>query len=125
MLKSNITDLFGWGIILWFIGYILGIVFFMFISPSLIGWAILPFGVAITLWVLICKIKTKPFSFYFLIASSWLIISVFLDYLFIFILLKPADGYYKPDVYIYYLLTFLLPISVGFYKNHKLADTKK
>ena len=31
-------------------------------------------------------------------------------------LFKPADGYYKPDVYLYYAITFVLPIVVGWWK---------
>jgi hypothetical protein len=41
-----------------------------------------------------------------------------LDYLFIVKLFKSAD-YYKPDVYVYYVLTFILPIAVGWYKKSK------
>jgi hypothetical protein len=38
-----------------------------------------------------------------------------LDYLFI-VLLLGASNYYKPDVYLYYALTFLLPLAVGWYR---------
>ncbi|HEX7041966.1 MAG TPA: hypothetical protein VF189_01840 [Patescibacteria group bacterium] len=117
MLKSKIIALFVWGIILWLIGYILGIIFFMFIPQSLIGWIILPFGIAITLYVLIKKIKTTNFNYYLLLAFVWTIIAILLDYIFIVKFLKPTDGYYKFDVYIYYLLTFMLPIIVGFCKR--------
>jgi hypothetical protein len=30
---------------------------------------------------------------------------------------KPADGYYKLDVYLYYILTFALPLIVGWRKS--------
>jgi hypothetical protein len=30
--------------------------------------------------------------------------------------IKPADGYYKLDVFIYYALTLLVPLAVGWWK---------
>lgn len=44
--------------------------------------------------------------------------AVLLDYLFIVKMFKSAD-YYKPDVYVYYALTLLLPIAVGWYKKFR------
>ncbi len=35
------------------------------------------------------------------------------DYLFIVKALKPADGYYKPDVYLYYAPTLAIPLFAG------------
>jgi len=37
--------------------------------------------------------------------------------LFIVKAFKPADGYYKLDVYLYYALTFALPLIVGWRKK--------
>ena len=36
-----------------------------------------------------------------------------------------ADGYYKPDVYIYYFLTFAIPLIAGYYKTKKGQDGSK
>jgi len=47
----------------------------------------------------------------------WTIIAVVFDYIFIVKLLKPLDFYYKLDVYLYYSLTFILPILVGWRKT--------
>jgi hypothetical protein len=104
-----------WGFILWLIGYILGFIFFAFIPKDLIGWYILPIGVVITLWILFKKIARKEFTCYFGIAIFWTLIAAVFDYLFIVKLLN-SSNYYKLDVYIYYLLTFLLPIFVGYYR---------
>jgi hypothetical protein len=120
--KRKLNDFLGWGLLLWFIGYLLGIIFFMFIPHSLIGWAIMPIGTVITLWVLFKKIKSKSFIYYLQIAITWTLIAVILDYLFIVKMLKPADGYYKLDVYIYYFLTFAIPAAVGWFKHR---DIKK
>ncbi|HKW00136.1 MAG TPA: hypothetical protein VJN96_09935 [Vicinamibacterales bacterium] len=43
----------------------------------------------------------------------WLLIAVAGDYLFIVKAFKPPDGYYKLDVYLYYALTFAIPLFAG------------
>lgn len=113
MTKQLMKDAIMWGFILWLIGYILGIVFFMILPPALIGWVITPLGILITLWVLFKKIKPQPFHNYVLIAGVWTLIAIVCDYFLLVQVFKPADGYYKLDVYIYYAVTFLLPLLVG------------
>ncbi|MGE5624192.1 MAG: hypothetical protein ACM3ZT_01435 [Bacillota bacterium] len=49
----------------------------------------------------------------------WTALAVALDYLLIVKLLKPTDGYYKPDVYLYYALTFLLPLLAFGWKTRR------
>ena len=110
-------DTFGWGFVLWFIGYLLGILLFMFVPPSLLGWIIMPVGMLIALWVLIKKVKRESFRHYVHIAIVWTAIAIVFDYAFLVMLFKPADGYYKLDVYIYYVLTFILPIAVSWRKK--------
>jgi hypothetical protein len=117
MNKQLLKDTLGWGIGLWFIGYVLGFVFFFMLPPALIGWAIMPIGILITLWVLLKKVKSVTFNQYFVIAVVWTLIAVVFDYAFIVKLLKPVGGYYKPDVYLYYALTFLMPLVVGWRKS--------
>lgn len=107
----------GWGFLLWLIGYVLGIALFAVVPPAMLGWVIMPIGTLITLWVLFRKIKRTSLQDYLLIALSWTLIAIVCDYLFLVMLIKPADGYYKPDVYLYYALTFLLPVIVGWYKK--------
>jgi len=117
MTKQLIKDGFGWGIGLWAIGYILGIVLFMAVPPALLGWVIMPIGIVITLWVLLKKIKATSFNYYFLLAIIWTLIAIVFDYFFLVKVFKPADGYYKLDVYLYYLVTFALPLVVGWRKK--------
>lgn len=114
---SLYKDMFRWGIGLWLIGYILGFLLFAFLPAALIGWVIMPIGVLITLWVVLKKIKSESFRHYVLVAIAWTIIAIVFDYLFLVVLLEPADGYYKLDVYMYYALTFILPLTVGWYKT--------
>lgn len=106
-------DTFGWGFVLWLIGYILGIVIFMIVPSSLVGWIIMPIGIALALWVLLKKVKGRSFQYYLHIAIIWTLIAVVFDYFFLVRLFKPADGYYKLDVYLYYFITFILPLLVG------------
>ena len=117
MNKSFYKDALGWGFALWLIGYVLGMVLFAFVPPSLLGWTIMPIGILITLWVLLKKIKSESFQYYILLAIVWMAIAIVFDYLFLVTLLKPADGYYKLDVYLYYALTLILPSAVGWYKT--------
>lgn len=107
-----------WGFMLWLFGYILGFIFFAFVPKDMIGWYILPFGVAVTLYVLFKKIKRDSFGCYIILGLVWTIMAIILDYLSIVRLLNSPD-YYKPDVYLYYALTWLMPIMVGGYKKSK------
>lgn len=117
--KQVYKDTLAWGFLLWLFGYLLGIIFFFVMPKSIIGWMIAPIAVIVTLWVLIKKIKSVSVSYYFLIAIIWTLIAVVLDYFLIVKTFKPEDGYYKPDVYLYYSLTFILPLLVGWWKKDK------
>ncbi|HCW09057.1 MAG TPA: hypothetical protein DGG95_17000 [Cytophagales bacterium] len=118
--KSFFKDTLGWGFLLWLLGYVLGIVFFMIMPAHMIGWVITPIATIITLWVLIKKIESTSFQYYLIIGVTWLILAAVLDYFFIVKAFHPQDGYYKPDVFLYYSLTFCLPLAVAFWKQRKL-----
>ena len=122
MSKQFIKDALGWGFLLWLIGYISGFVLFAFVPASLIGWVIMPIGIAITLWVLFKKIKGATLKYYLSIAVVWMAIAIVFDFFFLVKMLKPIDGYYKLDVYFYYALTLLLPILAG---KRKIANKSK
>ena len=114
-----------WGFILWLFGYILGFVFFALVPKDVLGWYIMPFGIAFTLWVLFKKIRREEFGCYIGLGVIWTIMAVVLDYVFLVKLLNAVD-YYKIDVYIYYTITLLLPIVIGWYKikNKKVESVK-
>lgn len=120
MNKKILKDALGWGFVLWLIGYILGIVLFMVVPVALIGWFITPIGIIITLWVLNKKIRAKRFKYFLKIGVIWTILAIVLDYVFIVMMFAPEDGYYKPDVYLYYLLTLALPLLMGWIKTRNL-----
>lgn len=117
MNKQFVKDAFGWGLALWLIGYVLGIVLFAFVPTNIIGWIIMPIGVAITLWIAFRKVKGNTIWYYCLVALVWTLIAVIGDYLFIVKAFRPADGYYKPDVYLYYALTLAIPFVAGWKKT--------
>jgi len=119
MTKNFLKDSLGWGFVLWLIGYVLGVIFFAIVSPSMIGWVIMPIGIIIMLWVLLKKVGGDSFQYYVMLAVIWTVIAVVFDYLFIVKAFKPADGYYKPDVYLYYALTFIVPLLIGWWKKSK------
>ena len=121
MKKTIVRDALGWGFILWFIGYALGIIFFMIAPSGMIGWLIMPIGILITLWVLIKKIHGDTFGYYVLIATVWTLLAIIFDYFFLVKVFKPADGYYKIDVYLYYVITFVLPLTVGWRKRNTVS----
>jgi uncharacterized membrane protein len=113
MNRQLVKDAFGWGFVLWSIGYILGIALFFVVPQSLIGWVITPIAFAITLSVLLRRVKGDSLRDYAIVAMVWTIMAIALDYLLIVKAFNPPDGYYKLDVYLYYGLTFLLPLIVG------------
>jgi hypothetical protein len=119
MNKQLLKDSLGWGFILWLIGYVLGIILFFVLPPSIMGWVIMPIGILITVWVLLKKVKGDTFWYFLILAIVWTVIAVAFDYLFIVKALSPAGGYYKLDVYFYYALTFMIPLTFGWWKKAK------
>lgn len=124
MNRQLLKDSFGWGFILWLIGYVLGIVLFSVLPSSLIGWVIMPIGLVITLWVLIKRVKVGPLRHFVILAVVWTVIAVVFDYVFIVKAFNPPDGYYKLDVYLYYMLTFATPLAVGWWKTSR-SNTRR
>ncbi len=122
MSKKIIIDTVGWGVVFWIIGYLLGIVLFFLIPPSLLGWVIMPIGITITLWVLLKRIKSNSLQYYLILGVVWAIIAIVLDYFLLVKVFNPLDGYYKLDVYIYYFITLLLPPIVGWIKILRRQD---
>ncbi len=111
-----------WGFILWLVGYVSGIVLFFVVSKDYIGWIITPFATVFTTWVLVKKIKRSKFISYIGLASIWVIMAITLDYLFLVKLFGTGVGYYKTDVILYYLLTFALPVVIGYWKSKNVSS---
>lgn len=109
-------DALVWGFALWLIGYVLGILLFAVVPANMIGWAIMPIGIFVALWILFTRVKGDSLRYYLLVAIVWTVLAIVCDYFLLVKLFKPTDGYYKLDVYLYYAITFVLPIAVGWWK---------
>jgi hypothetical protein len=69
----------GWGLFLWLVGYVLGIALFALAPLVIIGWIIMPIGVAITLWVLVTRIHAESLEYYAVLSVVWTALAVVFD----------------------------------------------
>lgn len=123
--KEKVTSMLLWGFMLWLVGYIAGILLFFIVPKDYIGWILSPFATLLTVWVLMKKIKRPELMCYFGLGLIWTIMAIVLDYIFLVSLFKTGASYYKPDVYLYYALTFILPVLVGYWKFRKKSNKEK
>jgi hypothetical protein len=63
------------------------------------------------------RVRANRLGHYVVLAHVWTLIAVVCDYIFIVKAFSPADGYYKLDVFLYYVLTFTIPLLVGWWKT--------
>jgi hypothetical protein len=70
-----------------------------------------PVTILITWWGF--RARNLALRYYALVGLAWTVIAVVLDFLFIVRLFQAS--YYGPDVFVYYVLTFLIPVGVGLY----------
>ena len=123
--KEKVKNMVFWGFVLWLFGYIAGIILFFVVPKAYIGLVITPIATLFTIWVLMKKVKRPELLCYFGTGLIWTIMAVVLDYIFLVTLLKTGSAYYKPDVFLYYTLTFILPILVGYWKyKHKSPNAE-
>jgi hypothetical protein len=115
-MKQWIKDTAGLGIALWLIGYLASLVLFFTPYAATMGWILIavftPVTIAITWWWF-RKREHLPLQYFAGVGVAWMLIAVVLDYLFIVLLFQAT--YYGPDVFVYYALTFLIPVGVGLY----------
>lgn len=114
-MKEWIEDTLGLGAILWLIGYLASIGLFFTSVAENMGWIITavftPITIVITwLWF---RRRDLPLSYFVKVGVIWTVIAIILDYLFIVRLFQAA--YYEIDVFVYYALTFLIPVGVGLF----------
>ena len=118
-MQQWIKDTGGLGIVFWLIGYLASLVLFFSPFAESMGWILLilctPVTFIITWWWF--RSRTLRLSYYMLVGIAWTAIAIVFDYLFIVLLLNAL--YYGVDVFIYYALTFLIPVSVGLYLTHR------
>lgn len=117
-MKQLIKDTAGLGTALWLIGYLASLVLFFTPYASAMGWILLavftPVTVVIVLWWF-RKRERLPLQYYAGVGVAWMLIAIVLDYLFIVLLFHA--NYYGTDVFVYYAVTFIIPVGVGMYLN--------
>jgi len=105
------------GTALWLFGYLLSLLLFFSPLAAAMGWILLavctPVTIAAAWWWF--RARDLPLAYYAKVGAAWLVIAVVLDYLFIVMLLSAV--YYGPDVFVYYVLTFAIPVGVGWNLN--------
>lgn len=115
IMKEWIKDMCGLGICIWLIGYLTSIVLFFSPYASMMGWIITPvftpITIAIAWWWF--RMRNLVLTYFIIVGVAWTLIAVVLDYLFIVQLFQST--YYSLDVFLYYILTFLIPVGVGYY----------
>jgi hypothetical protein len=115
-MKQWIKDTAGLGTALWLIGYLASLALFFTPFAGIMGWILLaiftPVTIAITWWWF-RKRERLSLQYYAGVGVAWVLIAVVLDYLFIVLLFQAT--YYGVDVFVYYAVTFLIPMGVGLY----------
>jgi hypothetical protein len=114
-MKQWIKDTAGLGTGLWLIGYLSSLVLFFSPFAGIMGWVLLavftPVTIAVAWWWF--SARDLAIAYYAGVGIAWTVIAVVLDYLFIVLLFQAT--YYGSDVFVYYALTFLIPVGVGLY----------
>jgi hypothetical protein len=115
-MKQWIKDTAGLGIVLWLIGYLASLALFFSPLAGIMGWILLAIFTPVTIaisWWWFRKREHLPVQYYAGVGVAWVMFAAVLDYLFIVLLFQAA--YYGPDVFVYYAVTFLIPVGVGLY----------
>ena len=113
-----IKDTAGLGTVLWLIGYLASLALFFSPFAGYMGWVLIAIFTPVTIviaWWWFRQRERLPLGYYAGVGFAWVLIAVVLDYLFIVLLFQAT--YYGPDVFVYYALTFLIPVGVGLYLN--------
>lgn len=117
-MKQLIKDTAGLGAALWLIGYLASLVLFFSPCAGVMGWILIAFFTPVTIvivWWWFRKRERLPVQYYASVGVAWMLIAIVLDYLFIVLLFNAH--YYGIDVFVYYTVTFLIPVGVGLYLN--------
>ena len=119
-IKSRMIDVFVFGILIWLIGYIASLILFPIVPNNLLGWILCIIFTPITFLIAYLRFKNRKLKLfcYFMTGVLWALIAVIFDYLFIVKLFNPIN-YYKPDVFVYYTITFLIPLVIGLTKRKR------
>jgi hypothetical protein len=109
-----IVDSIGLGLALWLAGYLSSLILYFVLPKDVLGWVLFVVFLPVTLYVAYWRFHGRELSTGYLlsVAASWTLIAVVFDYVFIVMMLN-AQGYYAADVFLYYAVTFLIPLAIG------------
>jgi hypothetical protein len=122
-MKQWIKDTAGLGTALWLIGYLASLVLFFTPLAGSMGWILLAIFTPLTIviaWWWFRQRQPLPLQYYAGVGAAWVLIAVVFDYLFIVLMFQAT--YYGTDVFVYYTLTFLIPVGVGLYLKRNRID---
>ena len=120
--KEKLIDTLGLGFILWLMGYLFSIGLYFYLPPGVLGWVLYVIFTPLTVDIAYWRFHKRRLTLghYFTVAVSWTLIAVIFDYLFI-VKLFNSQNYYAPDVFLYYITTFLIPLGIGSKYSEKKA----
>jgi hypothetical protein len=112
--RRSLLGTMSWGLARRVVGYALAMVAFAFVPSDRIGWLILPVLIPLTFILAYKRLARADLrsSHYLLVAVAWLGLAVVLDYVLV-VRAFNVSGYYDADVVIYYFVTFIAPLVVG------------
>ena len=125
-MKQLIKDTAGIGTGLWLIGYIASLILFFSPYAGIMGWILLAIFTPVTLvivWWWFRKRARLPLQYFAGVGVSWVLIAVVFDYLFIVLLFQA--NYYGIDVFVYYAVTFFIPLGIGLFLNQSAPAGKQ
>jgi hypothetical protein len=116
-MQTIAKDTAGLGILLWLIGYIASLLLFMSPLAGIMGWILIAVFTPVSVLIVWRWFTGRdlPLAYYAGLGIAWTAIAVVFDYLFIVLLFSAT--YYGPDVFVYYAITFLIPVGIGFWKQ--------
>lgn len=118
--KKRRVDVFVFGILLWVMGFVGSLILYPFVSLDIMGWILFAIFTPVTILISYFRFRKRDMKFFYYLMTGvfWMLIAIVLDYIFIVKLLSSVD-YYKLDVFVYYIVTFLIPVGIGLIKNKK------
>ena len=119
------TDYVFLGIAIWLLGYFASIALYFVVPADFLGWILFAIFTPVTAFICFLRFnkRKESLAYYQLLALTWVVIALVFDYLFIVKLLG-AIGYYKIDVVVYYVFTFLIPLVMGVRFGMKKSNRK-
>lgn len=112
-MRTLLKDTAGLGVLLWLLGYIASLLLFVSPFARIMGWILIAVFTPVSV-IIVWRWFTGrdlPLAYYAGLGIAWTVIAVVFDYLFIVLLFSAT--YYGPDVFVYYAITFLIPVCIG------------